>query len=139
MGQTRTSSCRNRSFWVAKCDECDSGTLSRGATANCECSDKHRKNILEKLTQLTAAKCDFLLNKMIMEDNENQPGKPQIKARIRSTRKKSVFLHQMNQDSELKYGVLSCLAAFLLTHFVMWVRLCLQGHRSYNASHWADS
>lgn len=62
---------QKQEFWVAKCDECDSGTLSRGATANCECSDKHRKNILEKLTQLTAAKCDFLLNKMIMEDNEN--------------------------------------------------------------------
>lgn len=52
-------------------DECDSGTLSRGGAANCECSDKHRKNILEKLAELTAAKCDFLLNKKIMEDNEN--------------------------------------------------------------------
>lgn len=54
-------------------------------------------------------------------------------------KKKTAFLCQTNQGSELKYGVLSCLAAFLLTHFVMWVRLCLQGHRSYNASHWANS
>lgn len=52
-------------------DESDSGTLSRGGTANCGCNGKHRKNIFEKLAELTAAKCDFLLNKEIMEDNDN--------------------------------------------------------------------
>jgi len=35
----------------------------------------------------------------------------------------------MNQDSELKDRVFSSFSALLLTHFVMWVRLCLQGHK----------
>lgn len=51
-------------------DESDSVTLSRGGATNCECRDKHRKSILEKLARVSAAKCDFLLNKII-EDNEN--------------------------------------------------------------------
>lgn len=62
VGYLHTNSFRNRSFgWQnVWSDESDSGTLSRGGTVSCEYTDNHKRNILEKLAELTAAKCDFL-------------------------------------------------------------------------------
>lgn len=101
--------------------------------------DKYRKNILEKLPKLTAAKCDFLLNKERLWKIIKTSLQASDQSKSQVYKKKTAFHPEMHQGSELKHRVLSCLPAFLLTHFVMWVRLCLQGHRSYNASHWANS
>lgn len=141
MGYIHINSCKNRSFgWQnVWSDESDSGTLSWGGTATSWVQDKHRKNILEKLPKLTAAKCDFLLNKERLWKIIETSLQASDQSKSQVYKKKTAFHPEMHQGSELKHRVLSCLPAFLLTHFVMWVRLCLQGHRSYNASHWANS